>query len=417
MLKNISWVFVSKCISMGAFFIADMFIARRLGKTQYGEWAFFYSIITAAFYFCWFGLNQSSKVYVSKEKSFVRQKDVVNTSLICRILFSSLFSLIVLLLAEPLSMTFGYPNKYPNLYALLIVGSAIVFGNSIAEYSKQLFMGLSDFKSFFFCNTIEFALLMFSVIIALTMNNDIVNVAKGYAVSYAITSCITIFYLLRKYQKLHVDFQLAFQIFKYALPLALLSLGGLLMVEMDTFMLGFISTNEQVAVYSIAKSLTSKASQVNYSITCGTIQEFSNITAENCSAKKAAFNKVVKFNLIVTSLICLAFVIFSPLAIKMIYGDEYSDVALVIWMLIPYYFLLSISNLYSNFLDFQKKANIRLWCYVITIAMNFVLNFCLIPRYGAHGAAIASGIALIPYTVLLILLSYHIFSCLKQDSK
>lgn len=417
MLKNVSWVFASKCISMLAFMVTDTLIARLLGKNQYGEWAFFYSVINAAFYFCWFGLNQSSKVFVSKENTLFGQQNVVSTSLICRIIFSAIFTIIFFLICRPLAELLGYPQKYSNLYSLLVVGTVIVLGNSLIEFSKQLSTGMADFKNFFIYSVLEFFLIMFFVCVFLYKNRNVISAAEGYAAGYAAAACIALFFIIRKHGMPHTDFHLMVRIFKYALPLVLLNIGGLLMVEMDTFMLGVISTNDQVAIYSIAKSLTSKASQINYSITCGTIQDFSVITKANCSQKKNSFKHIAKINFIITSFICLAFIIFSPFAIKIIYGREYTDAAYVIWTLIPYYFCLSISNLYSNFLDFQEKAKQRLWCYIATIVINLILNYLLIPQYGAYGAAAASGAALVPYTILLIALSNKVFKQISITSE
>lgn len=48
-------------------------------------------------------------------------------------------------------------------------------------------------------------------------------------------------------------------------------LGGLVLVEMDTFMLGLFCPKQQVSVYSIAKQLISKATNVNMAVWTGTI--------------------------------------------------------------------------------------------------------------------------------------------------
>lgn len=415
MIKNVSWVFASKCVAMLAFLITDMCIARALGKTQYGEWAFFYAIITTAFYLCWFGIDQSSKVFVSKERELSKQKEVVNASLVCRILFSTVFAVVFFLIRKPVAEILGYPEKYENLFMLLSIGVIIVFGNSIVEYAKQLHMGLAKFKNFFVCNVLEFLAVMIFVVAGVIIKNDVISVAKGYALGYVVAAGVALVLILKSYMQRGVNFVICHSVFKYALPLALLGMGGLIMAEMDTFMLGIMSTSEQVAVYAIGKSLTSKVSQVNYSITCGTIQEFSNINANDFADKRKKFGKVVKVNLIVTSVICMGFILFSPLAIKIIYGSQYEETASIIWALLPYYFCLSISNLYSNFLDFQRKAKQRLACYVGTIVINLVLNYCMIPMYGAYGAAIASGIALIPYTILLIVLSNRVFEQLRKQ--
>ena len=83
---------------------------------------------------------------------------------------------------------------------------------------------------------------------------------------------------------------------KYAIPLVLTSLGGLVLMEMDTFMLGLFCSKEQVSVYSIAKQLVSKATNVNMAIWTGTVASLAMITKENFIDKKNKFQKVNRLN-------------------------------------------------------------------------------------------------------------------------
>ncbi len=403
--KNMGWVFSAKIISMVAFLITDMILGRFLGKSDYGEWAFFYSVITFVFYIFWLGINQAARVFVTKEDSIEKRNVIIKSSFLLRVFVSAICAVVLLLSSNLIARILGYPQRHYDLAFLLKAGCLISIGNCFLEYAKQMTMGIQNYKGFFICNIVEFISIMVGVIICLIICNNVRSVGIGYGIAYIIASIIALNIILKGTSKSAVDKKCIADIMKYSMPLALLGIGGMLMVEMDTFMLGLMSTSEQVAVYSIAKSLTTKVAQVNYAITCATIQDFATIDSQNYNEKRKQFRNVSKINIWVTSLITVGFLLFSGIGIDILYGKQYHEAAYTIIALLPYYVCLSLSNFNSNFLDFNGKANSRLVCYIITIVVNFICNFIMIPRFGAYGAAFASGIAMIPYTIILIVMS------------
>lgn len=48
-------------------------------------------------------------------------------------------------------------------------------------------------------------------------------------------------------------------------------------------------------------------------------------------------------------------------------------------------------------------------CYLVTLFLNLVLNYFLIPPMGANGAAIATAVSLVPYTILVMIQTNVIF--------
>ena len=174
-------------------------------------------------------------------------------------------------------------------------------------------------------------------------------------------------------------------------------------------MLGLFSTKAEVAAYSIVKNLCSKATHVNYALTVGTVTSLSVITAENFEEKKREFHKVYRVNLWITIIVSAALMFIGPAAILFLYGAKYAEAGIIIRLLVPYYAMQGISNFCSAFLDFRGKARLRSICYVSIIIINLLLNYLWIPLYGAKGAALATDLSLIPYTVFVIISSFRQF--------
>lgn len=415
MAQNTLWSFTGKIVAMLFLVILDVIAARMLSVENYAEWVFFFSILTMLFYVGWMGINTSAKVYVSKCIETRERDNCIRASLMLRFVVSVIIAVLIMIIMPRVAGYLGYPYKYPELKTLLCIAAILVFFNSFTEYFKEIFIGLQEYKNLFMITACEYGGYFLFSIIMLLCNSTVQSIALGYAVSGICIFFIGFFLFRNKIGVRYINTDIHYKeyiapVIKYALPIAVISFGGLILVEMDTFMLGLLSTKVEVANYSIAKSFCSKATHVNYALTVGTMTTFSVLTAENIKEKRKQFNKLNKINLLITFGISSVMLVFSTIAIVILYGEEYRSAGTIMCLLVPYYALYSISNFYSAFLDFRGKATFRSVCYISIIIINLVLNYLLIPIYGAKGAAIATDLSMVPYTVLVTIAAFKQFT-------
>lgn len=420
--KNTSYSFLGKVVAMVFYMLLDIVCARILDVEMYAEWVFFFSILTIMYYIGWLGINTSAKVFVSKQIEKEKKGACISAALVLRFVGSILICILILSVVSGVAPKFGYPDKYPNLLKLLVIAPAIVFFNSFCEFFKEIFMGMEEFKKIFFVTIVEYGGYFIFSSILLIIVRSVEGVAVGYVCS-GIVVFLTGFFMLKKVFGETVNIrgvnnyrQYMKPIMKYAIPIAIIAVGGLILIEMDTFMLGILSNKEQVATYGIAKNLCSKATHINYALTVGSMTGFSVLTRENIKSKKQKFLKISNLNIIIAVLVSSIFFLIGPLFIKLLYGESYRLAGDTLRFLIPYYILYSISNFFSTFLDFQGKARFRSVCYVSIIIINLILNYILIPMYGARGAAIATSVSLIPYTIMVIIGTVRIYMKLEKNN-
>lgn len=405
-LKNTSYSLAGKIIAMLFLALLDVLAARMLSIEGYAEWVFFFAILTMLFYVGWLGINASAKVYVSKGSNERDRDNCLRASLTLRFIASIAICMVIFLIVPGFAGYLGYPDKYTHLEILLEMAVVLVFFNSFTEFFKEVFIGLQSYKLLFAFTTCEYiGYFLFSAIF-LSITRNVQAITFGYAVSGACMLILGFYFLNQKigYQHKNTDFhykEYIVPIVKYAIPIMVISFGGMILVEMDTFMLGLLSDKVEVAAYSIAKNLCSKAAHINYALTVGTMTTFSVLTADNIKEKTQQFKKIDMANIVITAGISLGMLIFSTIAITLIYGVEYLLSGIVMRYLVPYYALYSISNFYSMFLDFRGKAHFRSICYISIIVVNLILNYLMIPKYGAKGAALATDISIVPYTIMV----------------
>lgn len=397
------------------YMVFDIVCARILFPEDYAEWVFFYAILTMMFYIGWCGINTSAKVFVSKKSAGTEVFETIRAAFLLRVISSLVISLIILVLADPIAKCLGYPDKYSHLFYLCLFAGLLVFFNSFTEFFKELFMGLGKFKNLCGITIIEYSSYFLFTLFFLNVLKRVEAVAIGYACSGMLVFLLGISYLRHfsgtgLFPKNTDDYRTIMKaVFKYAVPIAISSIGGMILVEMDTFMLGILSSKLQVANYGIAKNLCSKATHLNYALTVGSMTTFSILTNENIKEKRSKFIKVSNYNILIAGAVAGAFLVLGTLAITILYGDEYTNAGGILKYLVPYYVMYSISNFFAVFLDFQGKAKTRSLCYCTVVLLNLVLNLLFIPKLGGIGAALATSLSLVPYTILVICASVGIF--------
>lgn len=414
-LKNTLYTLGGKISAMVLYMAFDIACARMLNPEDYAEWVFFFATLTMMFYLGWCGVNRSAKVFVSKESTKQDISDVIQAAFVLRLAVSMVIAVLITCMAYPLSSWLGYPDKYPNLFHLCCIAGVLVFLNSFTELYKELYMGMGTFKRLCGITVVEYAGYFLFSIAFLFFYKKPEAIAAGYFCAGLLVSGVGIISLRNitgnkilplisgNYKSIMCP------IMKYAIPIAVCSIGGMILVEMDTFMLGILSSKLQVANYGIAKNLCAKATHINYALTVGCMTFFSVLTAKNIREKRIKLMKISGVNILIALTVSGFFYYIGTFIVTAMYGMEYSASGTILKYLVPYYVLYSISNFFATFLDFQGRAKMRSICYCTVIVLNFGLNLLFIPKYGAIGAAVATSLSLLPYTLLVVIIAVRVF--------
>ena len=406
---NSTYSLLGKAFGMLFLFLLDIVIARILDVAGYAEWVYFFSILTMLFFIGWLGINASTKVLISKCNTAEEKKYCLTAGFCIRVFSSIIISIFLIAILYVLSGKLGYPDKYSSLRHLILFSGVLIFFNSFTEFYKEVFMAYENFKRLFQLTVLEYFGYLFFTIIFLKIFPNVKMMPFAYCTSGFLVFIFGMFVLLHECDlfKLETyDFSriksFAFKILKYAIPMLVVGMGAAVLIEIDTFMLGVLSSKNQVAVYNIAKTLISKAAHINYSLSVGCMTSFAVIRGSEFKFKSTQFKRYSLINFFVSLFISIVIVLFAPILIIFFYGKEYSLAGNVIRLLVFYYILYSSSVFYSLFMDFRNKANARAVLYVITIIIDIILNMLFIPEFGAIGASVATTVAFIPYMVFVL---------------
>ena len=413
--SNTVYGFAAKGVAMVFFFAMDITLARLLPVSGYGEWSYFFSIISICFWFCWMGINSSTCVHVAIEAE--KKENLltcIKSSISLRIIVSTAFA-VVFYFASPLLLSFlDHTDNYPNLNLLLRFGAVLLLLNSISELLKNLWIGLQKQKYLFWQTQVEYGFLFIVVVGLVLIYRSSVFVIVSYIVSLSsslVVAFLILYYFIKKnnisssrnnsqgYWK---------RILKFAMPLWLAGLAHVILMEIGTVMIGYLSSSEEVAIFNVAKKLSDKALHLNLAYMHSIMPAFAVLSYENIKEKSGYFKKALKMNALLVLIASIILSVGGTLLIPLLYGYQYSDSVLILYLLIPQYICQAFISFLMLFTGYQKKMMVRNIAYLLAIAVCFVLNYLLIPSYGAMGAAVAMSISAIPLLATLIIVSYRL---------
>ncbi len=416
--KNTVLNLLTKASEAVLYFATDIMAANLLDEKTYGEWCFFYAIATMVFLAISFGINHSTRIKVAREtENTDKQSAYIFAGFRLRITVSLIIFALILIAGCFFAPVLGYPQKYPHLKGMFIMGAVLCLMNSFSEFYKAVYIGMQKFEYVFYTGLLEFGGFFVFGIGLLAIFGNVYALEAGYITALGLVSVLGVCFL-RKKQASKDRFsnerkEMRNEILSDALPFLITSCGTLVFAEIDTFMIGALSTAEDVGAYSIAKNLVSKSTHVNYAICMATMAALAYIGAGNLDQKKKLFKKLLKLNMAVAVFITAGLFLVGPFAIIILYKNAAAGT--IIKYLSVYFFIYVVNSFFSIFLDYQGKVKIRSVVFLASMLFNVLLNGLLIPKWGAVGAAVATCISMMPYDLFIILYTMAIFRRLDRE--
>lgn len=178
-------------------------------------------------------------------------------------------------------------------------------------------------------------------------------------------------------------------LFAYGLPLVLVGLASWCLSGLDRFLLRGISTYEQLGVYSVATSIAAGAailSNLFNTIWAPLVfkWESEGVASEKMTGIAKKINAAIYFMFVMTGL----FSWLLPMILPSTYGEVRYLIAACLFLPLMY----TMSEVMGIGLHLARKTHYLALAYAAAVALSMVLNYKLIPVYGAGGAAVGSAV-------------------------
>jgi len=400
-LSNLVWmVFFNLLIKPYAIFGIDAEVQNRVGTEEYG---LYFTLLNFSYLFNIFldlGITNYNTRYVAQHPNLVKRY-IGNILSLRLVLF-----VVYVVLSIGLAFVLGYnTNQFWFVY-VLIFNQFLV---SILLYFRSCFAGLLLFKWDIFLSILDRILLIGIVSVLLYHpffkgDFDIKWFALAQTASFLISVLVAVLLVFKRIGVPRLHWGKAFNvvILKKSFPYALLILLMMLYTRVDAMMIErlHVHGNKQVGIYAQAFRMLEASLMFIMLFTGLLFPLFSRILKDKTSIiplLDTSSKLVVAFTTLMSFTSCL----FAYFILDSIYLHDILYVVptfqLLMLSLIPTAFIFVYGTLMTANGDL-KRLNIL---SLIGLVLNVLLNFILIPKHGAFGAAFATFL-----TQLLIAIFY-----------
>lgn len=366
-----------------------------IGKVNFATSIVSYFALIASLGISSYGIREGAKLRDDKTclSKFAKEIFVIN-----------LASTIVAYLLLFISIIFIHKLNI-NKEIILVCSSTILFTTLGFEW---LYTAVEDF-TYITIRSICFQIISLVLLFSFVKTKDDVLKYAAISVISSVGSNIFNFIHSKKYicfRNIGIKFTNLRQHFKPVMILFIMAITSSIYTILDTSMLGFMTSNYQVGIYTAATKVNRIVLNLVVSVGTVLLPRLSYYYGNN---NKEMFMKLAYRSVDLLMLLAIPAAIgLSVLGNEVIYvisGVDYMDAVPVMRVINPIIIIVGL----SNFIGVQifmplKKEKWTLYSDIAGASINLIINFMLIPKFGALGAAIGSLCAETTVTVVQLFL-------------
>lgn len=398
-LNNVLTGFATNLLGTLSMFLVTIYLTRTVDQSIYGEFRLAFSFISLMVVLLLLG-RDNGVVYYTQLVSTERDKNTIISQ-------ESFFTLVILFLGTCLLFVF----KELIIYH--------VFNDNISNYNYSLSllmlplwgwfnMGIAALKakqyinySFTLTNFIQRVIRVPFFLVFVFISESFISLT----LSMLFSQLVLLFLMIKKvpsiiyFKKVYLKHFLLR--FKYGIQLGLSSIIFVVLSKIDVIMLGKLTNVSNVAVYDICTML-SMVVIFPYIALVKSSEPVVKSIIENIDKLKN-YKKNLNLSVNLASIVVLIFITNSTLILS-IFGEEYKEGSTSLIILGIGYLLVSFLASPIEFLNMSGHVKKSLRILVLSLFINVVLNYYLIPIYGLNGAAYATVTSLIVTKVIALIL-------------
>ncbi|MFH1261635.1 MAG: flippase [Candidatus Micrarchaeota archaeon] len=327
---------------------------------------------------------------------------------------TSLISLIVSIAIYFLAGTISDFYSTPDLKNVIEILSGYVFLCTIFNLSATVLrsMKLMRNQAIIF-NVQNLSKLVLLIILSVMLGTNLFTITVSFLLSYLVSVIVSFFFMRGALTQLSKEpagadisyTSLLAEVIPFGLMLTATSSLWTIIGSADKAMLGYFMTSSDVAIYTIATSLSvlillfpSAISSIFFPIVSQLFGQ------KKMDEVRAICGTSMRWLLFVTIPFTIVFTVFSYDLLTLFYGNEYGIGGTAMALFTMGLLIRSLSDAPSLVLASMRLVKIELMVAAFVLTMNIILNFLLIPSFGIDGAALAS---LLSFTTCTILIFYY----------
>jgi O-antigen/teichoic acid export membrane protein len=408
-------VFAGSLIDKALRLLIGLFLSRMFGAAAYGVYVYVVKVITIIAVAAPMGLDISMVFFGARFRRSGDLDKLKGTFILGFAMTSA--SAVLLMLAAYAAISTGVLGR-PEYRESLLILTPVVAIMPVMLFLVSCLRSFRDMRS----NALAFQIvlpgsLLIGLLVSVGLLGGGVDAALRIFVLSQLLGLITAAALMwRHYGPLIQDRSLIARFsplrqLSYSIPQGLMGIVFRLNTWMDVLMLGWLSTDREVGLYSIAASLALLG--VLPAVSLNTM--FNPVISELVQARELVqLNRLLQIITRWLLLICLPFfsiLLLVPDGILLIYGADFEQSRTPLLVLVLGQIIWVTFAPTMRIIPMSGHSLLNLINGLVALVLSLGLNYLLIPRYGGTGAAVGTAITLGAWSLWRLVEVYHLFRC------
>lgn len=370
-----------------------------IGKVAFANSVIAFFIMLASFGIPLYGVRECAKARDDKKKLSLLVQELMSINL-----FFTILAYIILFI-----LIFSIPSFEKEMKLFFIVSTGILFNTLGVEW---LYQGLEEYV-YITIRSFIFQVISMILLFVFVKTQEDYLVYAGLTVFSSFGSNILNLFYARNFISWKKEGPInIMRHLKPILTLFVMALSVSIYVNLDTVMLGLLTGEKSVGLYTTAIKISKIVLTLVTSLGTVLIPRFSYyIEKGNQQELSALLTKSVNILMLMAIPMTLGLILLSKEAILIVSGIEYLDAVVTMKIVSPIILIIGLSNLIGiQVLMPLGKEKLTLYSILIGASVNFILNLILIPKFKQNGAAIATLIAESCVTIAQLFFAWGIVS-------
>lgn len=256
--------------------------------------------------------------------------------------------------------------------------------------------------------------LVLTVVFLVLYKRNFESIIYASIFSQGIVSFILLFVCRKSFgiSKKYIDKKLIKTLTKFGLPLVPANVIGWGLNSMDSIFLRAMTTYTELGYYSVAIKVSNVLTLLQTSFTTFWTPLAFKWKAQN--VPKERFTIVNDAVACIMSIVLIGILMFKNI-IPVFFGKGYNEIIYIIPFLLFYPIFYTMSETTTLGIYFTKKTFYNIIISIVSLVSNLILNILLIPKIGAIGAAMATGISYLVFFWARTLISRNLWYKFKLN--
>ena len=393
-LKNTSYLMFAEAVSPLISFLLILVISKKLGTEGMGAYTIVLSVTALFQLFATAGLPSIIVRGIAADPGKLSFYISGSTGV------AVLSSVIVLPLMLLALHVLHYPVEIDTGIRLL---SYTIVLTTVQQYAIAVCEGLQNMKLRALVSLLDTAGRLASGVFMVTHGYGIVGIVWGtIAVRFA-TTVLAIFFLAR-----HADIVFdcrimvrhSYELLRKSLPFLLITITSTVYWSAVTVMLSKLRPVGDVGVYNAAFRIVDILKNVLGGYLIALLPMMSASFARSVRELERDCNLSLKYLSLITVPIAAGISMLAPQIIRLVYGPAFGDAVGNLQILVWTVCAFCLALVFARILVASHHQVFDLYCNIASLAVNIVLGWFLIHRYGAMGAGVATLASLVLFGIL-----------------